>query len=141
MLITKPRFQTFAEYLQYEDNSEESYELFNGELVEMPPESGLNFQMANRLFLVFALMLGTDRVRGHGLELEVRGEPKNRYPDLTIIREEHIQLLSQRNTILLAMAPPLLVLEVVSAGEIQRERLHRQKKPISRLWDSRILDS
>ena len=79
--------------------------------------------------------------RGHGLELEVRGEPKNRYPDLTIIREEHIQLLSQRNTILLAMAPPLLVLEVVSAGEIQRERLHRQKKPISRLWDSRILDS
>jgi len=38
--------------------------------------------------------------RGHGLELEVRGEPKNRYPDLTIIREEHIQLLSQRNTIL-----------------------------------------
>jgi Uma2 family endonuclease len=141
MLITKPRFQTFAEYLQYEDDSEEYYELFNGELVEMPPESGLNFQIANRLFLVFALMLGTDRVRGHGLELEVRGEPKNRYPDLTIIREEHIQLLSQRNTILLAMAPPLLVLEVVSAGEIQRERLHRQKKPISRLWDSRILDS
>ncbi|MDJ0523796.1 MAG: Uma2 family endonuclease, partial [Microcystis sp. M53600_WE12] len=107
MLITKPRFETFAEYLQYEDNSEESYELFNGELVEMPPESGLNFQIANRLFLVFALMLGTDRVRGHGLELEVRGEPKNRYPDLSIIREEHIQLLSQRNTILLTMAPPL----------------------------------
>ena len=140
MLTTKPRFQTFAEYLQYEDNSEENYELFNGELIEMPPESGLNFQIANRLFLVFALMLGTDRVRGHGLELEVRGEPKNRYPDLTIIREEHIQLLSQRNTILLSMSPPLLVLEVVSPGEIQRERLHRQKNSISRLWDSRILD-
>ncbi len=68
MLITKPRFETFAEYLQYEDNSEGLYELFNGELIEMPPESGLNFQIANRLFLVFALMLGTDRVRGHGLE-------------------------------------------------------------------------
>ena len=128
MLITKPRFQTFAEYLQYEDNSEESYELFNGELVEMPPESGLNFQIANRLFLVFALMLGTDRVRGHGLELEVRGEPKNRYPDLTIIREEHIQLLSQRNTILLSMSPPLLVIEVVSPGEIQRERDYIAKR-------------
>ena len=128
MLITKPRFQTFAEYLQYEDNSEESYELFNGELVEMPPESGLNFQIANRLFLVFALMLGTDRVRGHGLELEVRGEPKNRYPDLTIIREEHIQLLSQRNTILLSMLPPLLVIEVVSPGEIERERDYIAKR-------------
>jgi Uma2 family endonuclease len=128
MLITKPRFQTFAEYLQYEDNSEEFYELFNGELVEMPPESGFNYQIANRLFFVFALMLGTDRVRGHGLELEVRGEPKNRYPDLTIIREEHIQLLSKRNTILLTMPSPSLVIEVVSPGEIQRERDYIAKR-------------
>jgi len=128
MLITKPRFQTFAEYLQYEDNSEESYELFNGELVEMPPESGLNFEIANFLFLTFASLVGHRRVRGHGLELEVRGEPKNRYPDLTIIREEHIQLLSQRNTILLSMAPPLLVIEVVSPGEIQRERDYIAKR-------------
>ena len=128
MLITKPRFQTFAEYLQYEDNSEELYELFNGELVEMPPESGFNYKIANRLFFVFALMLGTDRVRGHGLELETRGEPKNRYPDLTIIREEHIQLLSKRNTILLTMPSPLLVIEVVSPGEIQRERDYIAKR-------------
>lgn len=128
MLITKPRFQTFAEYLQYEDNSEELYELFNGELVEMPPESGFNYQIANRLFFVFALMLGTDRVRGHGLELETRGEPKNRYPDLTIIREEHIQLLSKRNTILLTMPSPLLVIEVVSPGEIQKERDYIAKR-------------
>jgi Uma2 family endonuclease len=128
MLITKPRFQTFAEYLQYEDNSEELYELFNGELVEMPPELGFNYQIANRLFFVFALMLGTDRVRGHGLELETRGEPKNRYPDLTIIREEHIQLLSKRNTILLTMPSPLLVIEVVSPGEIQRERDYIAKR-------------
>ncbi|GDZ93085.1 hypothetical protein PA905_09200 [Planktothrix agardhii CCAP 1459/11A] len=128
MLITKPRFQTFAEYLQYEDNSEEFYELFNGELVEMPPESGFNFEIANFLFLKFALLLGYRRVRGHGLELEVRGEPKNRYPDLTIIREEHIQLLSKRNTILLSMSPPLLVIEVVSPGEIQRERDYIAKK-------------
>ena len=128
MLITKPRFQTFAEYLQYEDNSEEFYELFNGELVEMPPESGFNFEIANFLFLKFALLLGHRRVRGHGLELEVRGEPKNRYPDLTIIREEHIQLLSKRNTILLSMSPPLLVIEVVSPGEIQRERDYIAKR-------------
>jgi Uma2 family endonuclease len=128
MLITKPRFQTFDEYLQYDDNSEKLYELFNGELVEMPPESGFNFEIANFLFLKFALLLGYRRVRGHGLELEVRGEPKNRYPDLTIIREEHIQLLSKRNTILLSMSPPLLVIEVVSPGEIQRDRDYIAKK-------------
>ncbi len=122
MLTTKLRFQTFEEYLQYDDNSEKLYELFNGELIEMPPESGLNIEIANFLFLKFASLVGHRRVRGHGLELEVRGEPKNRYPDLTIIREEHIQELSKRNTIRLFMSPPLLVVEVVSPGDIQRER-------------------
>jgi Uma2 family endonuclease len=128
MLKIKPRFTSFEEYLAYEDNSEGVYELFNGELIEMPPESGLNIQIANRLFLIFALMLGSDRVRGQGLEIEVRGEPKNRYPDLTIIKEEHIKLLSNWNTIRLFMPPPLLVIEVVSPGEIQRERDYIAKR-------------
>jgi Uma2 family endonuclease len=88
----------------------------------MPPESGMNVQIANRLFLVFALLIGIDRVRGNGLELEVRGEPRNRFPDLTILREEHIKLLANRNTIRLSMSPPLLVVEVVSPGELQRDR-------------------
>ncbi|MGK7880355.1 MAG: Uma2 family endonuclease [Crocosphaera sp.] len=128
MLTTKPRFQIFEEYLKYDDNSEKLYELFNGELIEMPPESGLNIEIANFLFLKFASLVGHRRVRGHGLELEVRGEPKNRYPDLTIIREEHIQQLSKRNTIRLFMSPPLLVVEVVSPGDIQRERDYIAKR-------------
>jgi len=128
MLTIKPRFESFEEYLEYKDDSENFYELFNGELIEMPPESGLNIQIANRLFLVFALMLGSDRIRGQGLELEVRGEPKNRYPDLTILREEHIQQLSKRNTIRLNMTPPLLVIEIVSPGEIQRDRDYIAKR-------------
>ncbi|MDJ1177264.1 Uma2 family endonuclease [Roseofilum sp. BLCC_M91] len=128
MLTTHPRFQTFEDYLNYNDNSEKLYELFNGELIEIPPESGLNFQIANRLFFSFASILGTDRVRGNGLELEVRGEPKNRYPDLTIIRQEHIEQLSKRNTLRLSMSPPLLVIEVVSPGEIQRERDYIAKR-------------
>ncbi|UXE58786.1 MAG: Uma2 family endonuclease [Woronichinia naegeliana WA131] len=49
MLTIKPRFETFEEYLVYEDNSEKLYELFNGELIEVPPESGFNVQIANRL--------------------------------------------------------------------------------------------
>jgi Uma2 family endonuclease len=136
MLQLKPRFQTFEEYLTYNDNSEQLYELFNGELIEMPPESGYNVQIANRLFLIFALLISTDRVRGQGLELEVRGEPKNRYPDLTIIREEHIRLLKNRNTIRLSMLPPLLVIEIVSPGELQRERDYVAKR--SQYQDCRI---
>ncbi|MEA5535775.1 Uma2 family endonuclease [Crocosphaera sp. XPORK-15E] len=128
MLELKHQFKTFEEYLAYEDDTDKLYELFNGELIEMPPESGINVQIANRLFLFFSLLIGTDRVRGHGLELEVRGEPRNRYPDLTIIQEEHINLLSKRNTIRLLMPPPLLVIEVVSSGELQRNRDYIAKR-------------
>ena len=88
----------------------------------MPPESGINVQIATFLLIQFVALLGYKRVRGHGLELEVKGEPRNRYPDLTIIREEHIQQLANRNTIRLSMLPPLLVVEVVSPGELQRDR-------------------
>ena len=128
MVQSKLRFSTFEEYLSYDDGMDRLCELFNGELIEVPPESGINVQIANRLFFVFALLLSTDRVRGHGLELEVRGEPRNRYPDLTIIREEHVQLLARRNTIRLSMAPPLLIIEVVSPGELQRDRDYVAKR-------------
>jgi len=128
MIQVKHQFQSFEEYIVYDDGTDNLYELFNGELVEVPPESGKNVQIANRLFLFFALLIGTDRVRGHGLELEVRGEPRNRYPDLTIIREEQIQQLAKRNTIRLSMAPPLLVVEVVSPGELQRDRDYIAKR-------------
>ncbi len=128
MSQVKLQFQSFEEYLSYDDGTDNLYELFNGELIEVPPESGENVQIANRLFLFFALLIGTDQVRGHGLELEVRGEPRNRYPDLTIIREEHIQQLAKRNTIRLLMTPPLLVIEVVSPGELQRDRDYVAKR-------------
>jgi Uma2 family endonuclease len=48
----------------------------------------------------------------------VQGEPRNRFPDLTIIRQEHIQQLVRRNTVRLSMAAPILVVEVVSPGEL-----------------------
>ena len=128
MIQVKPRFQSFEEYLSYEDGTDKLYELFNGELLEVPPESGINAEIATFLLIQFASLLGYRRVRGHGLELEVRGEPRNRYPDLTIIREEHIQQLAKRNTIRLTMAPPLLVIEVVSPGELQRHRDYIAKR-------------
>jgi Uma2 family endonuclease len=121
MTQAKQRFLSFDEYLSYDDGTENLYELFNGELIEVPPESGFNVEIATFLLIQFAAIIGHQRVRGHGLELEVKGEPKNRYPDFTIIQEAHIQLLKQRNTIRLSMAPPLLVVEVVSPGDLQHD--------------------
>lgn len=140
MIQLKQRFQSFEEYLSYDDGTENLYELFNGELIEVPPESGLNVEIATLLLLQFALKVGHRRVRGHGLEVEVRGEPRNRYPDLTVIREEHIDLLKRRNTIRLSMPAPLLVIEIVSPGEVQRnrdyiaKRMQYQDLGISEYW-------
>jgi Uma2 family endonuclease len=128
MVQSKQRFSTFEDYLSYNDGTDRLYELFNGELIEVPPESGRNTTIAGFLFLYFSGLIDFRRVRGHGLELEVRGEPRNRYPDLTVIREEHVQQLDRRNTIRLAMAPPLLVVEVVSPGDIQRDRDYIAKR-------------
>ncbi|MFM7450655.1 MAG: Uma2 family endonuclease [Leptolyngbyaceae cyanobacterium] len=124
----KQRFQSFEEYLSYDDGTENLYELFNGELIAVPPESGLNVEIANLLFAALLPIVGYRRLRGQGLELEVRGEPRNRYPDLTVVREEHIQQLKGRNTLRLSMAPPLLVIEVVSPGELQRDRDYVAKR-------------
>ena len=128
MIQVKPRFQSFEEYLAYDDGTDKLYELFNGELIEVPPESGKNVQIATFLLIQFASLIGYRRVRGHGLELEVNGEPRNRYPDLTILREEHIEQLAKRNTVRLTMSAPLLVVEVVSPGELQRNRDYIAKR-------------
>jgi Uma2 family endonuclease len=128
VVVTHPRFESFEEYLDYTDDNNRLYELFNGELVQVPPESGFNIGIANFLFTYFLPIVGYLRVRGHGLELEVNGEPRNRYPDLTIIKAEHIEQLRSRNTIRLEMATPDLVVEVVSPGNLQRDRDYIAKR-------------
>jgi Uma2 family endonuclease len=127
-VVKHPRFESFEDYLEYTDSNNRLYELFNGELVEVPPESGLNIGIATKLLIHFAQIVDYLRVRGHGLELEVNGEPRNRYPDLTIIKAEHIEQLRSRNTIRLSMAAPDLVIEVVSPGNLQRDRDYIAKR-------------
>lgn len=127
MVQAKPRFSNFEEYLSYDDGTDKHYELLNGELIELPPESGENISILSFLHFQLVLLIGHRRVRW-GLELEVEGEPKNRYPDLTVIREEHIQQLRPRNTIRLSMQPPLVVIEAVSPGLSNRERDYIDKR-------------
>jgi Uma2 family endonuclease len=128
MVQLKQRFESFEDYLAYDNGTENLYELFNGELIEVPPESGFNVETANFLFALLLPLVGHRRIRGHGLELEVRGEPRNRYPDLTVIREEQVEQLRRRNTLRIAMGPPVLVVEIVSSGEVQRHRDYIAKR-------------
>ena len=128
--VTKPKL-TFEEYLVYDDGTENRYELVDGELIALPPESGKNIRIAFWLAIQLANLIGFARV-SNNCELQVPvlgpGYAANRYPDVVVLREEHIELTETRMTITLNMPPPVLVVVVVSPGKANRERDYSAKR-------------
>jgi Uma2 family endonuclease len=124
------KLATFADYLAYDDGTDRRYELTYGELIEVPPESDENVLIARTLDRVFSDLVGFRRVRPHQLAVEMMGQPKNRFPDLTVLRPEHVAQLQTlgQSAITLAMAPPLLVVDVVSPGAESRRRDYFDKR-------------
>lgn len=102
----------------------------NGELNELPSESELNDWIAQELFWLLAMAKIVSRrlIRPHSCEIEVTGKPKTRFPDLVILREEHITLTQKRLLIRLDMPPPRLIAEVVSPREVSRKRDYEEKR-------------
>ena len=117
---------TFEQYLEYDDGTDNRYELCDGELVKVPPESLLNGRIARFLFLEFIHLVGFDRVIPHVAELQVVGKTQNRFPDLVVVEEIHIELLEKRQTITLDMPPPQLVVEVVSPYRNQKDENYQR---------------
>jgi Uma2 family endonuclease len=58
MIQAKPRFSNFEEYLSYDDGTDKRYELFNGELIELPPESGENSGILSFVHFQLVLLMG-----------------------------------------------------------------------------------
>lgn len=130
MAIAKPKL-TFEEYLAYDDGTDTRYELVDGELVEMPPESPSNCLFSRFLFVQFLQFFPLSRVCMKDTEIEVTGRrAKTRFPDVMILSEELASVLQKtnRSTITRDMPPPLLVVEVVSPGKENQERDYRYKR-------------
>lgn len=131
---------TFEQYLEMDDETDNRYELVEGRLVELPPESEPNTSLANYLFLQLVNAGMPFRlIQPHACELQVpvlqAGDPANRYPDLVILREEHLELTRKRLTIIFDVLPPHLVIEVVSpAGQRNRERDYGRKRRQYAAW-------
>ncbi|MBW4675279.1 MAG: Uma2 family endonuclease [Desmonostoc geniculatum HA4340-LM1] len=131
--MTTAQRLTFEQYLEIDDGTENRYELVDGRLIELPPESEPNTSLANYLFLLLVSAgMPFRRVQPHACELQVpvleAGDPANRYPDLAILREEHLELTRKRLTITFDVLPPHLVVEVVSPGQSNRDRDYVRKR-------------
>jgi len=128
---------SFEDYLAQDevaDLPDARHEFVDGEWIELPPESEQNDFLAR--FLLFALassgVMPLRQLVIHTCEVEVPvlqlGTPRNRFPDLVVLHEEHLSLTQRRLTITLTMRPPLLVAEVVSPGDLNRERDYQAKR-------------
>lgn len=135
MTVTVQRM-TLDEYLAFDDGTDTQYELVNGELVVVPPESELNRRIASFLFAYFLQQgVSSDRL-SMKTEIVVSGAgATTRVPDLMLMSEELVAALegARRSTIMPEM-PPLLVVEVVSPGQENRD--YRYKRPLRYLQSS-----
>jgi Uma2 family endonuclease len=134
MTQARLKFASFEEYLSYsnEVHLEGFYELIDGELVKLPPESEPNNWIALNLRDYLIRVAPRRLVRIHACELQVPVlRPKdaaNRYPDLVVLQPEHLELTQRRLTITLDMPAPRLIVEVVSPGKTNRDRDYLHKR-------------
>jgi Uma2 family endonuclease len=122
------QFKSFEEYLATDPAAlpEGRYEYWHGELVPVMTESGFNALLANCLFLALVNAgVPIAVLRPHSCEIEVPGLPRTRFPDLTVLAEEHVALIERRERVTRDMPPPRLLVEVVSPGDEDSENYQR----------------
>ncbi|MEB3292028.1 MAG: Uma2 family endonuclease [Synechococcales bacterium] len=133
MAIAPTSGLTFEDYLAAPPLGEDCFELMDGELIALPPESEPNHWIATALFLALMTLrtVPPRLIKTHQCELQVPvlqpGDAANRFPDLVILHPEHLALTQKRLTITLEMPPPRLIVEVVSPGKANRVRDYERK--------------
>lgn len=131
MIQTAVKKLTFADYLDYTDGTDFRNELEGGDIIVMPTASPLHAEIIRLLFLLMnqeILRLGRkDRVFATGVGIRT-GIRTSREPDVCIIHAEDWDALRKQNPkSAIVERPPLLVVEVVSPGEDNRERDYKLK--------------
>ncbi|MEA5620074.1 Uma2 family endonuclease [Cronbergia sp. UHCC 0137] len=122
---------SFEDYYAYDDGTENRYELVDGELVLMPPESILNSDVSRRLLFALYKFILPHLLAYKEVSIEVSGRrAKVRIPDLLILGEECRAALetTKGGTITHDMPPPLIAIEVVSPGTENQVRDYRFKR-------------
>ncbi|MCC5638621.1 Uma2 family endonuclease [Nostoc sp. CHAB 5844] len=135
MTVAATKKMTFEEFLNYDDGTDNLYELENGELIPVSSESDINQRIA--MFLVsFFLQLGIPSYRLRmKAEVAVHSQKVGvRVPDLVVYSEELAQVMqgATRSLILMDMPPPLLVVEIVSPNQENRDYRYKRSEYAAR---------
>lgn len=125
---------TFEQYLKYEDGTDTRYELERGELIPMAQARGGHGEIMHFLERTFTAEIErlswnwVARQAAIGVRIpQIGRRDTSRIPDVAVLPLEQWKNLRNREAIVeLNESPPLLVVEVVSAGTEIRD--HRAKR-------------
>lgn len=133
-MTTTNQIYTFEQYLAYEDGTDTRYELERGELIPIAQARGGHGEIMHfleRSFTAEIERLGLNwvaRQAAIGVRVpQIGRRDTSRVPDVTVLPLEQWKNLRNREAVIeLNEEPPLLVVEVVSAGTERRD--HRAKR-------------
>jgi len=142
MIQSPTKYYTFEEYLAYNDGTDTKYELVNGELIAMPPASGLH-----ALIMVFLYDILTSEIKRLNLDWIVMPgnvgvrttENKSRIPDLIIITQDQRELIRKMSSAVV-QSPPLLAVEIVSGNAEDDYRYKRSEYAAREIPEYWIVD-
>lgn len=130
MIQTASKTYSFEDYLNYRDDTDFKYELFNGELFPMTPASGWHSDIIDFIQEQFKLeirRLNLDWVVRPGTVGVRTGITKSRIPDLLVMTETQRQSLRALSSAIL-QEPPLLVVEIVSPGNPEEDYRYKRSE-------------
>lgn len=125
------KYFSFEDYYEYDDGTDNRYELVDGELVGMPSEFIFNSDVSMKLLFNLAKFIPIHFLKYKEVMIEVSGRrAKVRIPDLVILGDECRAALetTKRGVITHDMPPPLIAIEVVSIGRENEARDYRFKR-------------
>lgn len=135
MTVTIAKKMSFEEFLNFDDGTDHLYELENGELILMTAESDINQRIAMFLVAYFLTSgIPSSRLR---MKTEIAVNSRRvgvRVPDLVIYSQELAIAMERasRSLVYMDMPAPLLVVEVVSPNQANRDYRYKRSEYAAR---------
>lgn len=128
MVTTALKSYSFEDYCCYNDNTDNRYELVDGQLQLMTPPSFRHLLIADKLRAILNEAIALEKLPLFCLpEMGIRtGWRKSRIVDLVVVPRE--QVLESLEQSAIAEIPPLLAIEIVSPESIQRDYRYKRSE-------------